>query len=112
MRVITMKNNHYTACRFLIALFVLLIIGLDAVHADTPLVFKVATLMPKGSMYHRVLQEMGEQWQQAQGNGAKFVIYTDGTQGSEADSVRRMRIGQLQAAMISVSGLQEIEPAV
>jgi TRAP-type C4-dicarboxylate transport system substrate-binding protein len=107
-----MKNNYYTRFRFIVAVCTLLILGMVPVHADAPLVIKVATLMPKGSMYHRVLQEVGEQWQQAQGNGAKFIIYTDGAQGSEADSVRRMRIGQLQAAMISVSGLQEIEPAV
>jgi TRAP-type C4-dicarboxylate transport system substrate-binding protein len=32
--------------------------------------------------------------------------------GSEADMVRRMRLGQLQAAMVTTTGLTEIEPAV
>ena len=106
-----MKNYHRFS-RFLTAALVLLLAGTGVANAEDPLMIKVATLMPKGSMYHRVLQEMGEQWQRAQGNGSRFVVYTDGVQGSEADSVRRMRIGQLQASMISVVGLQEIEPAV
>jgi TRAP-type C4-dicarboxylate transport system substrate-binding protein len=32
--------------------------------------------------------------------------------GSEADMVRRMRLGQLQAAMVTTAGLSEIEPGV
>ena len=41
-----------------------------------------------------------------------MTIYPDGTMGSEADMVRRMRLGQLQAGMLTVNGLMEIEPAV
>ncbi len=55
---------------------------------------------------------MGEKWRQAPDDGVKLTIYTDGTMGSEADMVRRMRIGQLQAAMLTVSGLAEIDDSV
>lgn len=77
-----------------------------------PVKLRMATLAPKGSTYHRVLQEMGERWRVAQAGGASFVIYTDGTQGGEADMVRRMRVGQLNAALISVNGLIEIDRSV
>jgi TRAP-type C4-dicarboxylate transport system substrate-binding protein len=73
---------------------------------------KVATIAPKGSIYHRVLQEMGESYRKAGGPQARFVIYTDGIQGTEADTVRRMRIGQLDASMLTVVGLTEIDPSV
>jgi TRAP-type C4-dicarboxylate transport system substrate-binding protein len=73
---------------------------------------RLGTLAPKGSTYHRALQEMGEKWRQAQGPGSSFIVYTDGTQGGEADMVRRMRVGQLNAAMISVVGLMEIDRSV
>jgi TRAP-type C4-dicarboxylate transport system substrate-binding protein len=79
------------------------------VHAQDPVRVKVGTLAPKGSIYHRVLQEMGESFRAASGNGSAFTIYTDGSQGSEADVVRRMRIGQLNAAMMTVVGLTEID---
>ena len=61
--------------------------------AQEPLKIRLGTLAPKGSVYHRVLQEMGEKWRQAQGAGSGFIVYTDGTQGGEADMVRRMRVG-------------------
>jgi TRAP-type C4-dicarboxylate transport system substrate-binding protein len=73
---------------------------------------KLGTLAPRNSSYHQILQAMGEQWRQAPAGGAQLTIYTDGTMGSEADMVRRMRVGQLHAAMLTVSGLAEIDPAV
>jgi len=82
------------------------------VFADRPLTIKLGTLVPKGSFYHRALQEVAEQWRQVQGKNSRFIIYTDGTQGGEADTVRRMRIGQLNAALLSVVGLSEIDQLV
>jgi TRAP-type C4-dicarboxylate transport system substrate-binding protein len=55
---------------------------------------------------------MGEKWRSAPGGGVQLTIYADGTMGGEADMVRRMRLGQLQAAMVTTTGLTEIEPAV
>lgn len=87
-----------------------LCIGLPgAGQAQEPVKIRVGTLAPKGSTYHRALQEMGEKWRQAQGGGSSFTVFTDGTQGGEADMVRRMRVGQLNAALISVVGLMEID---
>src|SRR5690242_12755855 len=77
--------------------------------AQEPIKIRLGTIAPKGSTYHRALQEMGEKWRQAQGAGATFTVFTDGTQGGEADMVRRMRVGQLNAALISVVGLMEID---
>ena len=79
--------------------------------AAEPVRVKLGTLAPKGSIYYRTLQEMGEAFRAAEGNGATFTIYGDGSQGSEADVVRRMRIGQLNAAMMTVVGLTEIDPS-
>ena len=73
---------------------------------------KIATVAPKGSVYHRVLQDMGEKWRAAEGPGARFIVYTDSAQGPEAETVRRMRIGQLQASMLSIVGLSEIDESV
>ncbi|HXX11865.1 MAG TPA: TRAP transporter substrate-binding protein DctP [Burkholderiales bacterium] len=81
-------------------------------RADEAVRVRLGTLAPRGSFYHRALQEMAEKWRQAQGGGATFTIFTDGTQGGEADMVRRMRIGQLNAALITVVGLMQIERSV
>lgn len=73
---------------------------------------KLATLVPKGSSYHKSLLAMGEAWKSGPEGGAPLTVYPDGTMGGEADMVRRMRAGQLQAALISVTGLREIDPSV
>lgn len=73
---------------------------------------RMGTLAPKNSLYHRQLLEVGEAWRTAQGDGAKYLVYPDGSQGGETDMARRMRIGQLQGALLSVVGLREIEPSI
>jgi TRAP-type C4-dicarboxylate transport system substrate-binding protein len=80
--------------------------------AAQPKVVKVATIAPQGSIYHRVLQEMGEAYRRASGPDARFVIYPNSIQGTEADTVRRMRVGQLDASMLTVVGLSQIDPSV
>lgn len=80
-------------------------------YADK-MTIKVATVVPRGSVYHQALQEIGEKWKAAQGDGSRFIIYTDGSQGPEAAAVRRMRIGQIQASMLTVNGLLEIDDSV
>jgi TRAP-type C4-dicarboxylate transport system substrate-binding protein len=83
-----------------------------AVTAAAPIRIKLATLAPKDTSYHRILLEMGEKWRKATDGQINLVIYPGGTQGSEADIVKRMNVGELQAAMLSIGGLTEIDPAV
>jgi TRAP-type C4-dicarboxylate transport system substrate-binding protein len=73
---------------------------------------RIGTLAPKNSLYHQQLMELGEAWRSAQGGDAKYLVYPDGSQGGEAEMARRMRIGQLQGALLSVVGLREIEPSI
>jgi TRAP-type transport system periplasmic protein len=93
---------------------ILLCLGLLLVNgswaADKQL--RIGTLAPKNSLYHRLLQELGETWRTAQGGSAKYIVYPDGSQGGEAEMARRIRIGQLQGALLSVVGLREIEPSI
>ncbi|MBI2929511.1 MAG: TRAP transporter substrate-binding protein DctP [Verrucomicrobia bacterium] len=85
---------------------------LSSLAADAPVRVRLGTLVPKGSSYFNHLQAMGEQWRQAAGGAVTLTIYPDGTMGGEADMVRRMRVGQLQAGMLTAVGLSEIEPGV
>ena len=73
---------------------------------------RLGTLAPKGSSSFMHLQEMGQTWKEISTGGAQLTTYADGTMGGEADMVRRMRIGQLQAGLLTTVGLAEIDPAV
>src|SRR5919197_699406 len=72
----------------------------------------LGTLAPRGSSYHHSLQAMAEKWRRAPGGGVRLVIYPDGTQGSENDMVRLMRVGTLHAGLLTAVGLTEIETSV
>lgn len=97
---------------FLIQVYLLLmsVFPLLSQAADPQL--KIGSLVPKNSLYHRQLMEVGEAWKKSQTGSPRFNVFTDGSQGGEAEMVRRMRIGQLQAALLSVVGLREIEPSI
>jgi TRAP-type transport system periplasmic protein len=71
---------------------------------------KLGTLAPAGSNWHELLKEMAERWTQASGGKVKLRIYPGGTQGSEGEMVRKMAVGQLQAAAITSVGLHDVVP--
>jgi len=98
------------ALRSLLSLLALLVV--TGAHAADAVRIRLATMAPRGTSWHQNLLAMGEAWRSAQGPGAQFIVYTDGAQGGEPDVVRRMRIGQLNAAMLTVIGLSEIDDSV
>jgi TRAP-type C4-dicarboxylate transport system substrate-binding protein len=93
------------------ALLSLLVLG-TAMAQGSEKTLRIGSLVPKNSLYHRQLLDIAESWRTAQGAGAKYLVYPDGSQGGEAEMARRMRIGQLQGALLSVVGLREIEPSI
>ncbi len=96
----------------LCALSVWAAVGVHTACAAADKQFRIGSLVPKNSLYHRQLMDIGEAWRAAQGDNAKYLVYPDGSQGGEAEMARRMRIGQLQGALLSVVGLREIEPSI
>lgn len=92
----------------LLGLMVLSVSGTQAAEKS----LRIGSLVPKNSLYHRQLLDIADSWRTAQGGGAKYLVYPDGSQGGEAEMARRMRIGQLQGALLSVVGLREIEPSI
>ena len=80
-----------------------------ALGADQTARIKVATILPRGTSAHQALQEMAAKWRQV---GVTATLYTDAVMGGEAETVRRMRIDQIQGALLSVGGLMEIDRSV
>jgi TRAP-type transport system periplasmic protein len=100
-------------CRQILIVPAVILLGLALVgsaHADG-VHLKIATLAPKGSIYHRSLQEIAAGATEVE-PGSSATIYTDGGHGGEADIVRRMRIGQLNGALLTTIGLSEIDESV
>lgn len=72
----------------------------------------LGTLAPEGTTYYRTLLELREAWRKAPGGGVNLKIYGGGKLGGESKMVSQMRLGALDAAMLTTTGLAEIEKGV
>src|SRR5215468_2199954 len=82
----------------------------SASSASAQTKIRLATLLPRGTSQYQALEKMGQDWRSATGGAITLTIYGDGTMGTEAESVQRLRIGQLQAVTLSAAALSEIDP--
>ncbi|OGQ78605.1 MAG: hypothetical protein A3F90_05455 [Deltaproteobacteria bacterium RIFCSPLOWO2_12_FULL_60_19] len=73
---------------------------------------KLGTVAPEGSPWHLMLREMGEAWAKASDGKIQLRIYAGGAAGDEPDTVRKIRVGQLHAGMLTNQGLTQIVPDV
>src|SRR5437870_10560607 len=71
---------------------------------------KLGTLAPQGSTWHQFMQQMATGFARASAGKVELKIYAGGTQGNEGEMIRKISIGQLQAASITAIGLHEITP--
>ncbi len=81
--------------------------------APTPtIVIKIATLAPSGSPYHEIMQEMAAGWREQSDGRVELRIYPGGVAGDEVDILRKIRIGQIDAGALSLSGLSRTLPEI
>ena len=88
-----------------------LLVCIASASAQTTII-RMGTLAPKGSRWHEILIDMGEQWKKASGGKLELKVYPGGEQGDEPAMVEKLRIKKLQAVAISGAGLSGIEPGV
>lgn len=89
-------------------------LGLATALAAAPLpaatTIKLATLVPEGSVWERELSTMGAELAKGTAGNVELKIYPGGVAGDEPDVIRKMRIGQLHAGVLTVAGLTAIDP--
>ena len=99
-------------CRWFQLAVLVVLATAQASWAAEELVIKMATLAPQGSEWHQALQEMGAAWQKASNGKVSFRLYPGGVAGDDADVVRKMRLGTLNAGLLSSTGLTDIDRGV
>lgn len=83
--------------------------GGDSAAAQT---IKLGTVAPENSPWHLIARDMGDAWNKASGGKIQLRIYAGGAAGDEPDTVRKIRVGQLHAGMLTNQGLTQIVPDV
>src|SRR3990172_10491143 len=97
---------------FCAGLAILAVLGLGPATASAQVTVKMATLVPKGSAWQQVLLEVADKWNKISGGRVKVVLFPGGTQGDDPDVVRKMNLRTLDAAVLTVVGVAEIDRAV
>ena len=80
---------------------ILTILFLSNIIFARPIIIKLATVAPEGTEYYNLLFEMGQRWQQETEGQVQLRIYPNGVVGGERDTIRKMRVGQIQASAMS-----------
>ena len=91
--------NYVNKYKFLLVL-VLLLAG--SVESAT---LKIATLSPEGSDWMKVLRLSAKEIEEKTSGNVKLKIYPGGVMGDDKAVMRKMRIGQLQGAVLTSGGL-------
>jgi TRAP-type C4-dicarboxylate transport system substrate-binding protein len=82
----------------------------SALAQDT--IIKMATLVPDGSRWHLVLKEMAERWKTASAGRVVVRLYPGGVAGDDPDVIRKMRLGTLNAGVLTSVGLAQVDRSV
>ena len=105
-----MRHGHSHLTHMLLCLL-LGLLCIPVASARSSVIVKMATPVPDGSIWHKGLKEMGEQWGQSTEGTVSLRLYAGGVAGDESAMVRKMGLGQLDAATLTVVGLAEIDQA-
>ena len=73
---------------------------------------KLGSLAPKGTFWSNALYRLQSDWLNLSNGKINLKIYTGGSVGDESDMLRKMRIGQLNAAAVTAPALANIFPGI
>jgi TRAP-type C4-dicarboxylate transport system substrate-binding protein len=79
--------------------------------AQAPLIVRMATLVPDGSSWHQILKETAEKWKALSGGRVTVRLFPGGVAGDDPDVVRKMRLGTLNAGLLTAVGVGEVDKA-
>jgi len=82
--------------------------GLLSSASVSALTIKLGSLAPVGSPWEIAARRIAAEWERLSGGSVSVKIYAGGIAGDEPDMIRKMRIGTLNAALMTVTGLQGI----
>ncbi len=81
-------------------------------HAEAAYTFRIASLAPAGSSWMKILNAWNSTLQAKTDGKVKMRFYPGGSQGDERDFVRKMRVGQLDGGVVTMTGMSLLLPAM
>lgn len=101
--------HRITVISLLIAFALSLPGSADPVEAgNKPRIVRTATLAPRGSPIYRSFKKLDKVLKEVSGNTWSAQVFSGGIAGDEKDVIRKMRVGQMDAAVLTTTGLSQI----
>lgn len=105
-----MKKSWYIAVFCLVG-FCMISPG-PAFTAPRKITIKLASLVPESTPWGVAFNQMARDWAVATNGEVELKIYHNGIAGSEGDVLRKLKMNQIQAAVLSSFGLNTITPEI
>jgi len=80
--------------------------------AEEGYTLRIASLVPEGSSWMKVLNAWNKTLKERTNGKLKLRFYPGGSQGDERDFVRKMRVGQLDGGVVTMTGMSMLIPAM
>ena len=80
--------------------------------AEAAYTLRIASLAPAGSSWMKILNAWNTTLQEKTDGKVKMRFYPGGSQGDERDFVRKMRVGQLDGGVVTMTGMSMLVPAM
>jgi TRAP-type transport system periplasmic protein len=84
----------------------------EPLTAQGQILVKMATLVPTGSSWELILKETAVKWSKLSGGRVKVNLYAGGVKGDDPEVVRQMRLGTVDAAVLTAVGVAAIDKSV
>lgn len=81
-------------------------------RAEEGYTLRIASLAPAGSSWMKILNAWNKTLNEKTGGRLKMRFYPGGSQGDERDFVRKMRVGQLDGGVVTMTGMSMLVPAM
>ena len=98
------RNRILKITALILALAVFLPLGLSAQTV------KLGSPFPEGTEWDNSLKRLAAEWAEITNGRVRMRIYPGGVAGDDGDMVRKMRFGQLDAAVLTSFGMKSIVP--
>ena len=98
-------NKHFRLVLLLAAILVGLPGTVSSIRAEEAITLRIASLAPAGSSWMKVLNAWKATLETETQGRLKLRFYPGGSQGDERDFVRKMRVGQLDGGVVTMSGM-------
>ena len=107
-----MTRQKKFPCVLILFLMVTTIVPFSVFAQRRKTVLKIASLVPENTAWGQALNAMSREWSVATNGNVELIIYHGGIIGEEDDVVRKLRLNQIQGAVLTSLGINLISPEV